>query len=356
MQDKHLRTHPAARALPYLRMTPYRTPMACIALPETDDAADLARLGEGVTRLTAGRYEVTRVLARGGMSVVFLAWDTAEGRPVAIKVLDPREGATLENRERFRREARIASELAHPHIVPCHGSAHQGQITLTILRYVPGESLEEKLAREGTLSVRAALAILLPIADALAHVHAQGVIHRDVKPANILLHADDAWPFLTDFGVATLKTSEASRSEVAKGFGTPAYMAPEQVLGQWDADARTDVYALGLVAYRMLAGRLPWVSETAMGLAVQRTVWAPTPLRQLNPDVSPALAAIIDRCLARDPARRWKSMAEVRRRLLKVRTRLQRDASPPSPLARLLGRLEARAHALAPRIASLLLL
>ncbi len=319
-------------------------------------AAELERWGAGVARLTGGRYEVRRLIARGGMSVVLLGWDLHEGRHVALKLLDPAEGQSLENRERFRREARIARDLAHPHVVPCYGSFHQDNLTLTVLRYVPGQSLADRLERVERLPVRTALNFLIPVADALAHVHQRGVIHRDVKPANILLHQDDDWVFLTDFGVATLRTSEHSRSEVAKGFGTPAYMAPEQVLARWDADARTDIYSLGLVAYQALAGRLPFVSETSMGSAVQRTVWDAPPLRQFAPEVPERLAAIIDRCLAREPGRRWRSMAELRRALERCRRRLIAAEARPSRFRAWVERLAGRALSAAPRLASLLLL
>ena len=308
-----------------------------------------------VALLTEGRYEVQRVLARGGMSVVLLGWDRQEGRAVALKLLDPAEGASLENRERFRREARIARDLAHPHIIPCYGSYHRGNLTLTVLRYVPGQSLAERLEDGGPLGARPALNLQIPIADALAHSHQRGVVHRDVKPANILLHQDDAWPFLTDFGVATLRTSEHSRSEVAKGFGTPAYMAPEQVLARWDADARTDIYSLGLVAYVMLAGRLPFVSETTMGSAVQRTVWNAPALRSVAPQVPGRLAAIVDRCLARDPNHRWQSMAELRRALIRCRGRLVAQEARPSRFAAWVDRWTGRMVARVPRLASLLL-
>jgi serine/threonine-protein kinase len=326
-----------------------------LATPLTDvTSLQLSQWGRGVADLTEGRYEVKRLIARGGMSVVLLGWDRVEGRHVALKLLDPAEGASLENRERFRREARIARDLAHPHIVPCYGSAHRDQLTLTILRYIPGESLGDRLDGGERLGARALLAILIPLADALAHAHQRGVIHRDVKPANILLHQDDDWPFLTDFGVATLRTSEHSRSEVARGFGTPAFMAPEQVLGRWDADARSDIYSLGLVAYQALAGRLPFVSETTMGLAVQRTAWDAPPLRKFAPEVPERLAAIIDKCLARDPKHRWRSMAELRRALQRCRTRLIAAESEPSRFGAWLERWYGRALAVSPKLAALL--
>ncbi|MEO8637073.1 MAG: serine/threonine-protein kinase [Gemmatimonadales bacterium] len=323
--------------------------------PQPDPAAtEMEQWATGLGKLTGGRYEVTRLIARGGMSVVLLGWDRVESRHVALKLLDPAEGASLESRERFRREARIARDLAHAHIVPCYGSVHQDQLTLTILRYIPGQSLAERLEAGQQLGIRAALGILIPIADALAHAHQRGVVHRDVKPANILLHQDDDWPFLTDFGVATLRTSEHSRSEVAKGFGTPAFMAPEQVLGRWDADARTDIYSLGLVAYQALAGRLPFVSETTVGLAVQRTAWDAPPLRKFAPEVPERLAAIIDKCLARDPRKRWRSMAQLRRALERCRARLTAGNARPSRFSRWLEQCFGRALSVAPRLTALL--
>jgi serine/threonine-protein kinase len=283
------------------------------------EAQELAEFQGQVTLLTGERYEVDRVIARGGMSVVLLAFDQLEGKQVALKLLDPRQGAAIENRERFRREAMISARLAHPHIVPCHDFHHRGNLAMAVMRYIPGQSLGDLLPEGRRLPVEEVLRIVIAIADALAHTHAEGIVHRDVKPANILLHADGSWPFLTDFGIATLRTSEHSRSEVYKGFGTPAFMSPEQALGRWDADLRTDVYSLGLVAYRALSGRLPFTAESTVALAAQRTIKNAPPLVTLAPDVPPVLAAIIDRCLARDPRRRWRSAAALRDALKRFR-------------------------------------
>jgi serine/threonine-protein kinase len=149
------------------------------------------------------------------------------------------------------------------------------------------------------------------MADALAHAHDRGVIHRDVKPANILIQEDDGWPFLTDFGIATLRTSDASRAEVTQRFGTPEFMAPEQMLGSWDADHRADIYSLGLTAYLALTGRLPF--EAAERVAVD-----PTPLNDVAPHVPPRLASLVDRCLERVPRRRWRHARQVRDRLSRL--------------------------------------
>lgn len=288
---------------------------------------ELETFGHLASLLTGDRYEVDRVIARGGMSVVLLAFDRLESRQVALKLLDPKQGASIENRERFRREALISARLAHPHIVPCHDFHYRDNLAMAVMRYIPGGSLADLLPEGRRLPVDEVVRIAIAIADALAHTHAAGVVHRDVKPANILLHEDRGWPFLTDFGIATLRTSEHSRSEVGKGFGTPAFMSPEQALGHWDADFRTDIYSLGLVAYRALAGRLPFRAESAISLAAQRTVRDAPPLRSLAPEVPERLAAIIDRCLARDPKRRWRSSAALRAALEQFQARPERGPS-----------------------------
>jgi serine/threonine-protein kinase len=293
-----------------------------VAKDQDIDSVELEGSKRAVALLTGGRYEVIRPLARGGMSLVLLGLDWTTGRRVALKLLDPLEGATVENRERFRREAIISADLDHPHIVPCYQYFHQGRLALAVMRFIPGHSLAERLGEDGRLSVRQTLALLIPLTSALSHAHHHGVVHRDVKPDNILLRDDDNTPFLTDFGIATLRTSDQSRSEVARGFGTPAFMAPEQVLGRWDADSRTDIYSLGLVAYRCLAGRLPFKGQSAISLAAQRTARAAAPIREMAPEVPARLAAIIDRCLLRNPQRRWRDANVLHEALILCRERL----------------------------------
>lgn len=315
---------------------------ATCTIPSAESQAEeLVEFQRQVSLLAGSRYQVERVIARGGMSVVLLAFDRLEGKQVALKLLDPKQGDSVENRERFRREAMISARLAHPHIVPCHDFHHRDNLAMAVMRYIPGQSLADLLPVGRRLPVEQVLRIVIRIADALSHTHAAGVVHRDVKPANILLHEDLGWPFLTDFGIATLRTSEHSRSEVQKGFGTPAFMSPEQALGQWDADFRTDIYSLGLVAYRALAGRLPFQAESAISLAAQRTVRDAPPLRTLAPDVPPVLAAIIDRCLARDPRRRWGSCAALIQALERYRANPTRVSILPSWLSALFGRAAA---------------
>ena len=269
-----------------------------------------------VALATRQRYMVEREIGRGGMSRVYLAWDRQASRQVAIKLLLQRPGTSLADRERFRREALIAARLEHPHIVPCHEFVCGDGLALAVMRYVPGDSLADALARGRRFDPAEVVALLAPIADALAHAHRGGVVHRDVKPANILLHADDSWPFLTDFGIATLHTSEQSRAESAKGFGTPEFMSPEQAAGAWDADHRSDLYSLGLVAYLLLAGRLPFRGTSMLALAAQRVALEPPALAVTAPHVPPRLARVVDRCLEREPRRRWRDAAALRVALL----------------------------------------
>lgn len=277
--------------------------------------ADIARR---IAAATQRRYAVEREIGRGGMSRVYLAWDREASRQVAIKLLLPGPATSIADRERFRREALIAARLEHPHIVPCHEFVCVDGMALAVMRFVPGDSLAGALSRRCRFDAAGVVTLLAPIADALAHAHRGGVIHRDVKPANILLHAEDGWPFLTDFGIATLRTSEQSRFESAKGFGTPEFMSPEQATGAWDADHRSDLYSLGLVAYLLLAGRLPFRGGSLLALAAQRVALEPPPLASVAPHVPPRLARVVDRCLEREPRRRWRDAATLRGALLEA--------------------------------------
>lgn len=270
-----------------------------------------------ISDATFGRYEAIREIGRGGMSRVLLAWDRTAGRNVALKLLAHGAAASVADRERFRREALITAQANHPHIVPCFEFVCRGAQAMAVMRYVPGDSLADRLAGGARLDPAALLAILVPIADALAHVHARGVVHRDVKPGNILLHADDGWPFLTDFGVATLRTSDRSRWEATQRMGTPEFMSPEQALGAWDADHRSDIFSLGLVAYVALTGELPF-RGTPLALVAQRAALDVPAVSDRSRDVPAPLAEIIDRCLARDPRRRWRDATALHRALRKT--------------------------------------
>lgn len=289
----------------------------CVPAHAPHDGADDTEC-QRLAAAVRGRYDIQRELGRGGMSAVFLAWDRHGGRRVAIKLLAAGLSLSVEHRERFRREAWITTRLAHPNIVACYDFVRSGDVVYAVMPYIGGRSLATLLGAGRRLTPRAAIAVFAPIADALAHAHAIGVIHRDVKPANILLQDAERGPvrpFLADFGIATLRTSEHSRAEVTKRFGTPEFMSPEQALGAWDADHRADIYSLGLVAFLALSGRLPFAGGSPVAHVAQRTVLDAPPLARVAPDVPARLAAVVDRCLARRPERRWPSAAALHRAL-----------------------------------------
>jgi len=266
----------------------------------------------------AGRFKIRRLVGRGGMSSVYLGWDHALERKVAIKVLAPEFVRHLEDRERFRREARIAASLFHPSIVPVYACEQQNGLTFVVMRYVAGPSLAARLDSVGALPVDETVDILAALADALHSVHGIGVIHRDVKPDNILLDEVTGRPMLTDFGVATVATSEHSRSEVVKALGTPQYMSPEHALGEQAADARSDLYSLGVVGFRMLTGRLPFNGGSAQSIVAQHVALEPPPVGHYAPHVSEQVCRVIDRCLAKKPAKRWPDADAFRTALLKA--------------------------------------
>jgi serine/threonine-protein kinase len=247
------------------------------------------------------RYRILHCLG-GGMSCVFLAEETKLGRKVVIKALPPELVASA---GRFRREIRVAARLQHPHIVPLLTTGSAGAFLYYTMPFVAGESLRARLAREGPLPIATARTVWRDVLDALAHAHACGVVHRDIKPGNILLVARNA--LVSDFGIARAVEREApggDATETGPGVivGTPAYMAPEQATADKTADHRVDIYAAGLVMYEMLEGRLPFACESARQLTLARLTRDASPIGR--PDCPPALAALIMRCLARAPAAR----------------------------------------------------
>ncbi|HET7458481.1 MAG TPA: protein kinase [Gemmatimonadaceae bacterium] len=279
----------------------------------------MATLRDQLQATLGDAYTIERELGGGGMSRVFVAQDTALHRPVVVKVLPPDLAAGV-NVERFAREVRLAARLQHPHIVTVHAAGVTGGLPYYTMPYVEGETLRERLARGGALPVPEAVRILREVADALACAHRHGVVHRDVKPANILLSAGHA--LVADFGVAKAlgvssksgnHTTPADSAITVPGFalGTPAYMAPEQALGDPAADQRVDIYAFGVVAYEALTGRVPFSAATLQALLAAQVNDAPPPLRTLRPETPPALAALVMRCLAKEPRDRPHDAADV---------------------------------------------
>ena len=256
----------------------------------------------------AGRYSLERELGRGGMGVVYLARDVQLDRPVALKLLPPEQAALSDRRARFLREARLAARLAHPNIVPIHAVEEVGAFVFFAMRYVPGESLGDRLRREGRLAPQVAGPILRDVAYALAYAHAQDVVHRDIKPDNILLDVDGTRALVTDFGIAVLRDDA---HEAGRIVGTPEYVAPEQVAGE-AVDGRSDLYALGAMGFHALSGRPPF-HGTVAELISQHLTAPPPPLLTVVPELRPALAAAIDRALAKRPDDRFptaEAMAE----------------------------------------------
>jgi tetratricopeptide (TPR) repeat protein len=256
-------------------------------------------------------YRILKELGGGGMSRVFLAEETRLGRQVVIKVLPPEMGAAV-NVERFEREIKLAARLQHPHIVPLLSAAASGDLLYYIMPYIAGESLRAKLAREGELPVAEAAKILREIVDALSYAHRSGVVHRDIKPDNVLL--SDGHAVVTDFGVAKAVSASSGKSSLTSlgvALGTPAYMAPEQAAADPHVDHRADIYAVGTLAYEMLAGRTPFTAPTPQALLAAHITQAPEPVTKHRPAVSPALNGLLMRCLEKRPADRWQSAAEL---------------------------------------------
>ncbi len=258
----------------------------------------------------AGRYSIERELGRGGMGIVYLARDVSLDRPVALKLLPPDRARVPETRAGFLREARLAARLAHPNIVPIHAVEEVGNFVFFAMRYVHGETLGDRIRRRGALAASDGARVIRDIAYALAYAHAQGVIHRDIKPDNILIEADSERAMVTDFGIAA-----PSSDGVAKGgriVGTPDYVSPEQAVGE-ATDARSDLYSLGAVAFHCMAGQPPFFGDTAQLLAQHVTCPAPA-LLSVAPGTPRPYADAIDRALAKRPDDRFpdaESMADV---------------------------------------------
>ncbi len=240
------------------------------------------------------------------MATVYLARDLKHDRPVALKLLRPEVASAL-GQDRFRREIRIAANLAHPHILPLHDSGEVDGLVYYVMPYVRGESLRQRLDREHQLPLEEALRITRDVADALGHAHDHGIIHRDIKPENVLLSGSDA--LVADFGIARPVTAAGHLTESGVAIGTPAYMSPEQLNGQQDLDARTDVYALGCVLHEMLAGEAPFTGSSVYAIASRAMTEAPQSIHSLRPAVPAALDGVIAKALAAAPADRYASMA-----------------------------------------------
>ena len=271
-------------------------------------AADLT---ERVKAALADRYEVERQAGVGGMAMVFRAHDLKHGRPVAIKVLRPELTASL-GADRFLREISIVARLQHPHILPLFDSGEADGFLYYVMPFVEGESLRGRLVRETELPIQTVVRILRDVADALAYAHGQGVVHRDIKPDNVMFSGQHA--VVADFGVAkavSAATEAGQHASLGVALGTPAYMAPEQAAGDPAADHRADVYALGALAYEMLAGRPVFTAPTPQAVLAAHVAEQPTAVSAHRPSVPAALEQLVMRCLEKKPADRWQSASDL---------------------------------------------
>ncbi len=282
----------------------YRKRAPCKRLRMTDQV-------ERLRAALADRYRIEHELGSGGMATVYLAEDLKLRRKVAVKVLRPDLAATLGS-ERFIREIEVAAKLHHPHILPLHDSGEADGFLYYVMPYEEGESLREKLTKEGELPIMEAVSLLRDVVDALAHAHEHGVVHRDIKPDNVMVAGRHA--LVTDFGIAKAVTEATGRQQlttVGVALGTPLYMAPEQASGDPNIDHRVDIYAVGVLAYELLTGRPPFTGTTPQMVLSAHITEAPEPITKYRETVPPALALLVMRCLEKKPADRWQSAEEL---------------------------------------------
>ncbi len=260
-----------------------------------------------VAEALAGRYRIERELGAGGMATVYLAFDVKHHRKVAVKVLRPELAAALGG-DRFTREIETAAQFQHPHVLPLLDSGEASGFLYYVMPYVEGESLRDRLARHGELPIHDAVKILIEITDALAYAHAHGVVHRDIKPDNVLLSGRHA--LVMDFGVAKALSEATGRRQLTTAgiaLGTPAYMAPEQAAADPHVDHRVDIYAVGVLGYELIAGRPPFTAGSTQEVLAAHVSQPPEPVTKWRPACPPALAEIIMKCLEKRPADRWQT-------------------------------------------------
>jgi TolB-like protein/tRNA A-37 threonylcarbamoyl transferase component Bud32 len=267
---------------------------------------DLERLRAAL----ADRYAIDRELGAGGMATVYLARDLKHDRKVAVKVLRPELAAAL-GPDRFPREIRILARLQHPHILPLLDSGEASGFLFYTMPLVDGETLRDRIDKKGAMPIAEALRVMREVADALAAAHEAGVLHRDIKPGNVMLSGRHA--LVMDFGVAKAVADAGGEKVTTVGVavGTPMYMSPEQATGSDDVDARSDIYALGLLAYEMLTGRAPFEGKTAQAILSAQVLERPRPVTEIRGAVPGALSDFVMRCLEKAPADRWQTTEEL---------------------------------------------
>ena len=276
-----------------------------------------------------GRYEIEGLIGSGGMGVVFKAFDRELNRPVAIKVLAPFLASSGLARKRFSREARAAAAVVHPHVVPIHNVETERESPFIVMQFVSGESLQERIDREGSLELCEVLRIGMQVADGLSAAHDQGLVHRDIKPSNTLLEEDVDRALISDFGLARA-ADDASLTRTGIHAGTPQYMSPEQASGE-SIDARSDLFSLGSMLYTMCTGQPPFRAESSLGVMRKISDESPIPIRELNPEIPEWLCSTINKLMAKEKSERFQSAHEVKEVLESCLGHVQHPAMHPLP-------------------------
>ncbi|MGH2671822.1 MAG: Stk1 family PASTA domain-containing Ser/Thr kinase, partial [Actinomycetota bacterium] len=276
-----------------------------------------------------GRYRVEQELGRGGMAKVYRGEDTVLGRTVAIKILAPQFADDQDFVHRFRREAQAAARISNHNLVSVFDTGSDDGVHFIVMEYVDGRTLADLIAGGGRILPDRAIEIAIDVCRALEAAHAQGVIHRDIKPGNIMLD-EKGHVKVTDFGIARVVSTAETIAQTAAVLGTASYLSPEQAQGQ-PVDGRSDLYSLGCVLFEMVTGRAPFLGDSPVAVASKHVLEQPTPPSRLNPDVSPDLDAVILRALAKNPANRYQTAEEFREDLERVRRGLPVNATPLLP-------------------------
>ena len=280
-------------------------------------------------RVLSGRYELSHLVARGGMAEVYRARDQLLDRPVALKVLFPELSVDRSFVERFRREAQAAANLSHPNIVPVFDWGEDSGTYFIVMEFVDGRALSSILRTAGPLHPDRAAEIAADVAGALSYAHRHGVVHRDVKPGNVLI-TEEGTIKVTDFGIARAVNTEESVTQTGAVMGTATYFSPEQAEGM-GVDSRSDIYSLGVVLFEMVTGRPPFLGDTPVAVASKHVREHPPAPREVNPGVPPDLEAIILKCLAKSPDHRYATGDDLRIDLLRFREgRAVGATSPPT--------------------------
>lgn len=300
---------------------PYDAALPTGFFEPSDNPAMIGRLG---------RLEILEEFARGGMGIILKGYDRELNRYVAVKVLSPTLAASGAARKRFVREAQAAAGVVHPNVMPIHTVEPAGLLPYLVMPFVPGETLQDRIDREGPLRITEILRISKQIAEALAAANAQGIIHRDVKPGNVLLEKGVERAVLADFGLART-IDDATVTQYGAIAGTPAYMSPEQARGE-SIDPRSDLFSLGSVMYAMCTGISPFRAETSLGVLRRISDAEPRGVRDINPEIPAWLARIVTRLQAKSPDGRYASAGELAKLLENCLAHVQQPTRCPLPL------------------------